>query len=178
MRVLGIAAVFAVVCIGASCVTEPVEEKLPGSQHALAISLNIGNIPRIAQRSVFEDVLLWFKQGTELDRRTAIAAFQVYMDVCLPFIIDHLEGEEPFAGLTYQPFGRKGARLRSVTIPSEGYNVGAALEYFLAYYFRSDPARRTFNVEKREGAVELWRRWYARRADSFHWDESGFYRSK
>lgn len=155
---------------------KPGEEKKAGPGEAKSYAMT--RLPELENREEFERTLKRLKAGSEQERRTAMVAFQLKMDLCLPYIIEHLEDKEPFKGLTYLHVTRLGERVGDFVIPDKGFNAGAALELFLCSYFRRDPARKTFNIPDREGATDIWKAWYGERKSSLKWGKSGIYSTR
>jgi hypothetical protein len=152
------------------------QEKKAGPEEAKSYAMT--RLPELNDRAEFERMLTRLKTGSDQERRTVMVAFQLKMELCLPFIIEHLEDKEPFKGLTYLYVTRLGERVGDFVIPDKGFNAGAALELFLASYFRRDPARKTFNIPEREGATDIWKAWYEQRKSSFRWAKSGVYSTR
>ncbi len=149
------------------------EEKKAGSQEAKGYAMT--RLPELDDRRNFEETMSRLKKGLDQERSTIMVAFQLKMDLCLPYIIDHLEDKEPFKGLTYLHVTRLGERIGEFNIPDKGFNTGAALELFLVSYFYRDPARKNFNIPNRARATDIWKAWYEQRKRSFHWAKSGVY---
>lgn len=152
------------------------EEKKTGSQEAKGYAMT--RLPELDDRNQFEETLKRLKTGSDQERRTVMVAFQLKMDLCLPYIIEHLEDKEPFRGLTYLHVTRLGERIGDFVVPDKGFNTGAALELFLASYFRKDPARTSFNIPNREGATNIWKTWFEKRKGLFKWAKSGIYSTR
>lgn len=134
--------------------------------------------PNLRTQEGFEKLLRQLKEGSHARRREAMLALQFDMDFFLPRIIEHLEDTDVSGGLTCPIVNRAGRTLSNVTIPAKQFNIGAVLERFLIGYFFKDPARVTFNVHDREGATEVWKKWYTERAGAMRWDSWGLYSNK
>lgn len=152
------------------------EEEKAESKEAKGYAMT--RLPELSDRNQFEETLKRLKTGSDQERRTILVAFQLKMDLCLPYIIEHLEDMEPFKGLTYMHVTRLGERVGDFVVPDRGFNAGAALELFLASYFRNDPARKTFNIPNRKGATDIWKAWYVQRQGAFKWAKSGIYSTR
>ena len=145
---------------------------------AQTYSWSIGQKPRLEDRSDFEFLMEVLRTGTEEERRSILITMQLHMDFCLPFIIQHLEDTDPFEDVAYPLVTSRGMKRCDMKLPSAGFNTGAALEFLLVYYFNRDPARKSFNKDDREGAVEVWNAWYTQRAGRFRWNSEGVYSTK
>jgi hypothetical protein len=134
--------------------------------------------PNLRTGEGFEKLLRQLEDGSQHRRREAVLALQYDMDFFLPHIIEHLEDTGEFKGLTCPIVNRSGRTISNVTIPAGQFNIGAMLERFLAGYFFKDPARLTFNIRNRKGAIEAWKKWYAERAGALRWNSWGLYSNK
>jgi len=163
------------ILICCSCVTTvEVGPKSPKTINADAWS--VSGVPKITNRRDFEILLYRMQFGTEQDRCTYFVALQLYMDLCLPFLIEHLEDTLSFEGVSYPLVSRAGIKMAN-GLYSKELDRGAALELFLISYFANDSPRR--NVPKdREGSSELWKSWYAQRKDEFRWNSRGLYSAR
>jgi hypothetical protein len=166
---------FAAILSLASCVTT-VEVGPKPPKISKADVWSVSRLPRLANRNDFEILLRRMQSGTEQERCTYLVALQLYMDLCLPFIIEHLEDSGQFKDTAYPIVSRAGIKMAD-GLHAKGLNRGAALELFLISYFSKDPARR--NVPKeREGAIKLWKNWHAQRKNSLRWNTRGLYNSR
>lgn len=164
----------------ASCTTRIIEETQKHEQKPKPekASWTLGQMPSLNSREDIDNIVLQLRSGPELERRKLFVAIQLAMDYCLPHLLEHLEDMHDFEGMTFPIVNRSGTKLSSVTIPAKGFNTGAAIERFLIGYFYKEPARTSFNIRKREGASELWKKWYSARAERFRWNSWGVYSTK
>ena len=175
-----ISAVFVITLfVCSSCVaTESSEEIAAKDKNVEGHSWSVDKLHPLETREDFEDYILRIRFGNKKERMMTFVAFQLRIDSCLKFILEHLEDPEIFKGAEFPIVSNKGLKLTDVTIPAKKYTVGAALEMLLISYFYKDPARKTFHPTKRTGAMTAWKQWYNARAGLFRWNSWGLYSTK
>ena len=179
MRFFEIIACMSIFLSGLSCITEEIKEKpSEKTENVQGQSWAIDKLPTLENRQDFDDYITRLKFGNEKERKQVFIGFQLKIDMCLPFIIEELENEDKFKGADFPIVSSKGNILTNVIIPSNTYTIGSALERFLVSYFYKDPARTSFNVTRRDNAVEVWKNWYSRRRAAFRWNSWGIYSNK
>ncbi len=171
------ATAIAVFLLVGSCAGEPVKEER-SKPLVMPATWSMADVPRVTGPGRFDKLLVHLQHGSKQDCSKIFVAFQAYMDVCLPLVIEHLEDMGEFGAASFPIVNRQGAPVRQVEILPKTYNVGAALELLLISYFYRDAPRTTFNKDNRKGAKQLWKKWYAERARLFHWNQQGFYSAR
>jgi len=164
---------------GFSCVKTEIMGKDPyDKKNVEGTAWSVDRLPPLQSREDFEDYITRIGYGNKKERLMAFVAIQLKMDMCLPFILNHLEDPEKFDGAEFAIVNSSGVRLSNISIPAGKYTVGSALEMLLASYFYKDPARKTFHPTMRKGSVEAWKVWYDARVGQFRWNSWGLYSNK